>query len=173
MPTVRTDVVRLNNQPATLIGDDVSVGQPAPEFTSAAFDWSPVDPIAESRGKVAILLAVPSLDTRVCDMETRRFNQEAAALDEDIIIWTISTDAPHTQRRWCGAAGVDRVRVVSDVLDTEFGVKYGLLIQERRFLRRAVFVVDRQGVLSYVAYMAHNGLEPDYDQVLAAAKAAL
>ena len=173
MTTIRTDVVKLGDVFGTLIGDDVVVGQPAPEFTAAAFDWSPVNPIAESRGKVAILLAVPSLDTRVCDMETRRFNQEAAALSDDITIWTISTDAPHTQKRWCGAAGVERVRVVSDVLATEFGQKYGLLIKERRFLRRAVFVVNRDGVLTYVAYMLHNGLEPDYDEVITAAKAAL
>ena len=173
MTAIRTDVVKLGDVFGTLIGDDVAVGQPAPEFTSSAADWSPVNPIAESRGKVAILSAVPSLDTSVCDRETRRFNQEAAALGEDIIIWTISTDFPMAQKRWCGAAGVDRVRVVSDVLETEFGEKYGLLIKERRFLRRAVFVVNRDGVLIYVAYMRHNGLEPDYDEVIAAARAAL
>ncbi|MEZ4768379.1 MAG: thiol peroxidase [Caldilineales bacterium] len=173
MPTIRTDVVKLFDQPATLIGDDVVVGQQAPEFTASAFDWSPVNPVAESRGKVAILSAVPALDTRVCDIETRRFNQEAASLSEDILIWTISTDPPPTQKRWCGAAGIDRVRVVSDVLETEFGEKYGLLIKERRFLRRAVFVVNRDGVLTYVAYMAHNGLEPDYDEVIQAARDAL
>ena len=116
---------------------------------------------------------MPALDTRVCDIETRRFNQEAAGLSEDILIWTISTDPPPTQKRWCGAAGIDRVRVVSDVLETEFGEKYGLLIKERRNLRRAVFVVNREGVLTYVAYMVHNGMEPDYDEVIAAARAAL
>ena len=173
MPAIRTDVVKLGDVFGTLIGDDVAVGQIAPEFTSSAADWSPVNPIAASRGKVAILSAVPSLDTSVCDRETRRFNQEAAALSEDIIIWTISTDLPPTQKRWCGAAGVERVKVVSDALNAEFGERYGLLIKERRFLRRAVFVVNREGVLTYVAYMLHNGLEPDYDQVIAAAKAAL
>ena len=173
MTTIRTDVVKLYDTYATLIGDDVVVGQPAPEFTVSAFDWSLVNPIAESRGKVAILSAVPALDTRVCDIETRRFNQEAAGLSEDILIWTISTDPPPTQKRWCGAAGIDRVRVVSDVVDTEFGEKYGLLIKERRLLRRAVFVVNRAGVLTYVAYMRHNGLEPDYDEVVQAAKDAL
>ena len=106
MTTIRTDVVKLYDTYATLIGDDVVVGQPAPEFTVSAFDWSLVNPIAESRGKVAILSAVPALDTRVCDIETRRFNQEAAGLSEDILIWTISTDPPPTQKRWCGAAGI-------------------------------------------------------------------
>jgi thiol peroxidase len=173
MTTIRTDVVKLGDVFGTLIGDDVAVGQIAPEFTSLAANWSPVNPITESRGKVAILSAVPALDTSVCDRETRRFNQEAAGLSEDIIIWTISTDLPPTQKRWCGAAGVDRVQVVSDAANAEFGEKYGLLIQERRILRRAVFVVNRDGVLTYVAYMRHNGLEPDYDEVIAAAKAAL
>ena len=173
MTTIRTDVVKLGDTFATLIGDDVTVGQPAPEFTASAFDWSPVNPIAESRGKVAILSAVPSLDTSICDRETRRFNQEAAALDDDIIIWTISTDFPMAQKRWCGAAGIERVKVVSDVLEAEFGQKYGLLVKERRTLRRSVFVVGRDGILSYVAYMRHNGMEPDYDEVIAAAKAAL
>ena len=173
MTAIRTDVVKLGDVFGTLIGDDVTVGQLAPEFTSSASDWSPVNPIAESRGKVAILSSVPALDTRVCDLETRRFNQEAAGLSDDIIIWTISTDPPPTQKRWCGAAGVDRVKVVSDVVNAEFGEKYGLLIKERRILRRAVFVVNRDGVLTYVAYMRHNGLEPDYDDVIAAAKAVL
>jgi len=171
--SIRTDVVKLGDVFGSLIGDDVTVGQWAPEFTSSAPDWSPVNPIAESRGKVAILSSVPALDTGVCDRETRRFNQEAAGLSEDIIIWTISTDLPPTQKRWCGAAGIDRVKVVSDTVNAEFGEKYGLLIKERRILRRAVFVVDREGVLTYVAYMRHNGLEPDYDEVIAAAQSAL
>ncbi len=173
MTSIRTDVVKLGDVFGSLIGDDVTVGQWAPEFTSSAPDWSPVNPIAESRGKVAILSSVPALDTGVCDRETRRFNQEAAGLSEDIIIWTISTDLPPTQKRWCGAAGIDRVKVVSDTVNAEFGEKYGLLIKERRILRRAVFVVDREGVLTYVAYMRHNGLEPDYDEVIAAAQSAL
>ncbi len=101
MTAIRTDVVKLGDVFGTLIGDDVTVGQLAPEFTSSASDWSPVNPIAELRGKVAILSSVPALDTRVCDLETRRFNQEAAGLSDDIIIWTISTDPP--PRRSAGA----------------------------------------------------------------------
>mgnify|MGYP001558052139 FL=1 len=120
-----------------------------------------------------ILSAVPSLDTDVCTRETRRFNEEAAKLGEDIIIYTISTDFPMAQKRWCGAAGVDKVKVVSDVLETEFGWKYGLLIKERRFLRRAVFIVGREGKLTYVNYLPVLGNEPDYEEVIAAAKQAL
>ncbi len=173
MPTVRTDFFKLGDKFATVIGDDVKVGDPAPEFTAAGLDWKPVNPLAESKGKVIILSAVPSLDTEVCDRETRRFNKEAAKLSDDIVIYTISTDFPFAQKRWCGAAGIDKVKVVSDVLEAEMGEKYGLLVKERRYLRRAVFVVDRNGNLSYVAYMKHNGLEPDYDELIEAAKAAL
>ncbi|MEJ5225272.1 MAG: thiol peroxidase [Anaerolineales bacterium] len=173
MPTERNDFFKLGDKFVTIIGDDVSVGQPAPEFTVSAQNWAPVNPIAESRGKVIILSAVPSLDTEVCDRETRRFNEEASKLSDDIIIYTISTDFPMAQKRWCGATGVDKVVVVSDVLNTEFGEKYGLLIRERRYLRRAVFIVGRDGRLTYVNYLPALGNEPDYDEVIAAAKAAL
>ena len=173
MPTVRNDFFKVGGKFVNVIGDDVKVGQQAPEFTSAVQDWASVNPVAESKGKVAILSAVPSLDTETCDRETRRFNEEAARLSDEILIWTISTDFPFAQKRWCGAAGVDKVRVVSDVLEAEMGVKYGLLVRERRYLRRAVFVVDRTGRLTYVAYMEHNGLEPNYDEVIEAAKKAL
>ena len=173
MPTVRTDFFKLGDKFATVIGDDVQLGDSAPEFTAIAQDWTPVNPIVESKGKVIILSAVPALDTAVCDRETRRFNEEAAKLSEDVVLYTISTDPPPTQKRWCGAAGIDRVKVVSDVLGTEMGEKYGLLVRDRRNLRRAVFVVDRLGTITYAAYMQHNGLEPDYEEVIAAAKAAL
>jgi thiol peroxidase len=122
---------------------------------------------------VVILSAVPSLDTEVCDRETRRFNEEAAKLGEDIVIYTISTDFPMAQKRWCGAAGVERVKVVSDVIDTDFGLKYGVLIKERRYLRRSVFVVGRDGKLTYVNYLPTLGQEPDYEQVIQAARKAL
>lgn len=173
MPTERTDVIKLGENFATVIGDDVQVGQPAPHFTVTASGWPKIQPLVESQGKVIILSAVPSLDTDVCDRETRRFNAEAAALGEDIVIYTLSTDTPMAQKRWCGAAGVERVKVVSDVLEAEFAVRYGLLIKERRYMRRAVFVVNRAGVLTYVAYMPTLGQEPDYAEVLAAARAAL
>lgn len=173
MTTERNDFFKVGDKFVTVIGDDVKVGEMAPEFTSAAQDWSPINPLAESKGKVVILSAVPSLDTDVCDRETRRFNQEAAKLSDDIVIYTISTDFPYAQKRWCGAAGVDKVKVVSDVLEAEMGIKYGLLVKERRYLRRAVFIVDRIGRLTYVAYMPNNGTEPDYAEVIEAAKKAL
>ena len=161
MTTVRTDVFKLGEKFATLFGDEVAVGQVAPEFTSAVPGWASVNPLQESKGKVIILSAVPSLDTDVCDRETRRFNEEAAKLSDDIVIYTISTDFPMAQKRWCGAAGVDKVKVVSDVLDAEFGLKYGILIKERRYLRRSVFIVGRDGKLTYVKYMPVNSEEPN------------
>ncbi|NOT04282.1 MAG: thiol peroxidase [Anaerolineales bacterium] len=173
MTTVRTDVIKLGENFATLLGDDVRVGQDAPEFTSVVPGWKPVNPIQESKGKVIILSAVPSLDTDVCDRETRRFNEEAAKLGDDIIIYTISTDFPMAQKRWCGAAGVDKVKVVSDVLETDFGLKYGLVIKERRYLRRSVFIVGRDGKLTYVNYLPVLSQEPNYEEVINAAKEAL
>ena len=170
MPTVRNDFFKLGDNFATILGDDVKVGDMAPEFTSVIPGWKPVKPLEESKGKVIILSAVPSIDTETCDRETRRFNEEASQLGDDIIIYTVSTDFPFAQKRWCGAAGVERVKLVSDVLEAEFGLKYGLLIKERRFFRRAVFIVDREGKLIYVNYLPVLGQEPDYDEVIAEAR---
>ncbi|HQV95797.1 MAG TPA: thiol peroxidase [Anaerolineales bacterium] len=173
MVTVRSDVFKIGDTFATLLGDEVNVGDTAPAFTSVVPGWGRVNPLEESKGKVIILSAVPSLDTDVCDRETRRFNEEAAKLSEDIIIYTISCDFPMAQKRWCGAAGVDKVKVVSDVVDAEFGVKYGALIKERRYFRRSVFIVGRDGKLTYVKYLPVLGEEPNYDEVIQAAKQAL
>lgn len=173
MPTVRNDFFKLGDKYATIIGDDVKVGDMAPEFTSVVTGWGTVNPLQESKGKVIILSAVPSIDTEVCDIETRRFNEEAANLSDDIVIYTISTDFPFAQKRWCGATGVDRVKLVSDVINAEFGEKYGVLIQDRRYFRRSVFIVGRDGKLVYVNYLPVLGQQPDYGEVIAAAKAAL
>ena len=173
MTTVRSDFFKLGDKFVTIIGDDVKVGDVAPEFTSVVPGWGTVNPLQESRGKVVILSAVPSLDTDVCDRETRRFNEEASKLSDDIIIYTISTDFPMAQKRWCSASGVDKVKVVSDVVNAEFGEKYGVLIKDRRYFRRSVFIVGRDGKLTYVKYLPTLGEEPNYDEVIAAAKEAL
>ncbi len=173
MPTVRNDFFKLGDNFATIIGDDVKVGDMAPEFTSVVTGWGTVNPLQESKGKVIILCAVPSIDTETCDIETRRFNQEASNLDENIVLYTISTDFPFAQKRWCAAAGVDKIKLVSDVIYAEFGEKYGVLIKERRYFRRAVFIVGRDGKLTYVKYMPVLGQQPDYDEVIAEAKKAL
>jgi thiol peroxidase len=156
-----------------LAGAEVRTGQKAPEFSGTAQDWSRVQALTSSKGMVRVLAAVPSLETSVCDRETRRFNVEAANLSTDVRIFVVSTDLPYTQKRWCGAAGVDRVTTLSDHMEAEFGMKYGCLIRERRILSRAVFVVGRDDKVVYAAYMAALGDEPDYDAVLAAVRSAL
>ena len=173
MSTERFGLIKVGGKDATVIGDDLKVGGKAPDFTVQALDWTAKRGLADTEGKVRIIAAVPSLETDVCDRETRRFNQEAASLSKDIVIEVISTDLPYTQKRWCGAAGVDQVMTLSDHMTADFGEKYGVLIKERRTLRRAVFVVGKDNKLVYVAYMPALGDEPNYPEVLEAARKAL
>lgn len=173
MTTERFGIIKFRGNEVTVIGPDLLPGQTAPEFTVQGLDWAMFNGLADTPGKVRIIAAVPSLDTEVCDRETRRFNQEAAALSKDIAILVISTDLPFAQKRWCGAAGVDQVTVLSDHLTGEFGMRYGVLIKETRILRRAVFVVNRANKITYAAYMPSLGDEPNYAEVLAAAEGLL
>jgi thiol peroxidase len=173
MTVERFGIVKFRGQPVTVIGPDLKPGDMAPEFLVQTLDWAPFNGLANTSGKVRIITALASLDTDVCDRETRRFNTEAAALGGDIVILSISADLPFAQKRWCGAEGVDQVTVLSDHMGTDFGLKYGCLIKEARILRRAVFVVDRSGKITYAAYMPAIGDEPNYAEVLAAAKAAI
>lgn len=169
----RTGLLQVGGNDVTIVGPDVKVGDVAPEFNAHSQNWDRVDILKSTSGKVRIIAAVPSLETDVCDKETRRFNEEASSLSEDIVIVTISADLPFTQKRWCGAAGIDRLLVVSDHYDANFGEKYGSLIKERRVLRRAVFVIDKFDKVVYVDYMEALGDEPNYQQVLEAARNAL
>lgn len=169
----RQGLIKFKGQDVTVVGSDLKVGDSAPEFSVQTYDWAPFSGLSDTQGKVRIIAAVPSLDTEVCDRETRRFNQEAAALGEGIAILVISMDLPYAQKRWCGAAGIDQVVVLSDHHSADFGAKYGCLIKEVRILRRAVFIVDRSGKVTYAAYMPVLGEEPDYVAVLAAVRAAL
>jgi len=113
------------------------------------------------------------LSTSVCDRETRRFNQEATNLDERIVILTVSMDLPYTLKNWCAAAGIDRVITLSDHKNTDFGVKYGVLIKEFRVFRRAIFVINQNDIIVYSAYLPTIGDEPNYAEVLDAARQAL
>ena len=169
----RFGIIKFRGREVSVLGPDLKPGDAAPEFSVQTLDWDQFNGLGDTQGKVRIIAAVPSLDTEVCDRETRRFNQEAAALSKDIIILVISTDLPYAQKRWCGAAGVDQVTVLSDHMSVDFGLKYGCLIKEARVMRRAVFVVDVSGKITYVAYMPALGEEPNYAEVLVAAKAAL
>ena len=173
MATERFGLIKVGGKDATVIGDDLKVGSKAPDFNVHDKDWTVKRGLADTAGKVRIIAAVPSLDTEVCDRETRRFNVEAASMSKDIVIEVISTDLPYTQKRWCGAAGVDQVMTLSDHMTGKFGEDYGVLIKERRILRRAVFVVGKDNKLVYVAYMPALGDEPNYAEVMVAAKKAL
>jgi thioredoxin-dependent peroxiredoxin len=165
----RKGAITLRGNPLTLAGKEVNVGDKAPDVELLDNDLKPVR-ISGYKGKVVVVSAVPSLDTPTCDMETRRFNTEAAKLGDDIVILTVSTDLPFAQKRWCGAAGVDKVKTVSDHREAAFGQAYGVLIKELRLLARSIFVVDRNGVVQYVQHVKEISQEPDYGAVIAAAK---
>lgn len=169
----RTGLIQFAGKDAPILGADIEIGQTAPEFSAHTLTWETQSMLASTGGKVRIIASVPSLETSVCDRETRRFNQEAANLSQDIAVIVISTDLPMTQKRWCGAAGIEQVQVVSDHFNTEFGLNYGCLMKNQRILRRAVFVINRTDQVVYAAYMPALGVEPDYEAVLAAAQAAL
>jgi thiol peroxidase len=169
----RKGIFKLAGNDVTIIGPDIQVGQSAPEFTAQTQDWSLFKALENTKGKVRIIGSLPSLSTSVCDRETRRFNQEATELSDNIVIIVLSMDTPFTLKNWCAAAGIDKVITLSDHLTGEFGEKYGVLIKEHRVFRRAIFVVDASDKIIYAAYMPVLGEEPVYADVFEAAKAAL
>jgi thiol peroxidase len=163
--TERTGIITMKGNPLTLVGKELKVGEPAPDFEVLGNDLAPVK-FSSFRGKICVISSVPSLDTPVCDMETRRFNEEAGKLGTDVVILTISMDLPFAQKRWCGAAGVDKVITLSDHREASFGTAYGVLIKELRLLARTVFVVDGEGVIRNIQAVKEQTEEPDYDAVL-------
>jgi thioredoxin-dependent peroxiredoxin len=173
MSVFRKGIFQFRGEDVTVVGVDIKAGDQAPEFVVENMDWQTVKGLESTRGKVRIIGSLPSLSTSVCDRETRRFNQEASDLGNDIIIMMLSMDLPYTLKNWCGAAGVDRVVTLSDHQSADFGEKFGVLLQEKRIFRRAIFVVDRKGKVVYADYMPSIGDEPKYEQVLAAARDAL
>jgi len=162
-------VVTMEGKPLTLLGKEIKVGEPAPDFEALANDLSPVK-LSSFHGKVCIISSVPSLDTPVCDTMTRRFNEEAVALGDDVVVLTISMDLPFAQKRWCGAAGVKNVQTLSDHRDASFGNAFGVLIKELRLLARAVFVIDKDGIVRYIQIVNELTNEPDYEAVLETVK---
>jgi thiol peroxidase len=165
----RTGLITMRGNPLTLVGNEIKIGERAPDFTVLDNNLSPVR-LSSFHNKIFILSSVPSLDTPVCDIETRKFNEEADRLGPDVVILTISMDLPFAQKRWCAASGVDKVQTLSDHRDASFGIAYGVLIKELRLLARAVFLVDRQGILQYSQLVQEISKEPDYEVVLAALK---
>jgi thiol peroxidase len=165
----RAGAVTMRGNPLTLLGDEVTVGQAAPDFTVLDNDLAPVS-FSSYRGKTCIVASVPSLDTPVCSVETRKFNEEAAGLGADTAVLTISMDLPFAQKRWCAAEGIEAVQTLSDHRDASFGTSYGVLIKELRLLARAIFVVDREGTIRYIQLVKEIAEEPDYEAVLSAVK---
>lgn len=163
--------VTFQGNPLTLTGDQPTVGQAAPDFEVLDNDLSGVK-LSAFRGKVCVICTVPSLDTPVCDTEVRKFNEEATSLGDNVAVLVISMDLPFAQQRWCGAAGVENVKILSDHNQADFGNTYGLLIKELRLLARAVFVVDKEGVIRYIEIIEELTNEPDYQAALKAAKEA-
>jgi thioredoxin-dependent peroxiredoxin len=165
----RTGIVTMRGNPLTLAGNQVKVGDAAPDFVVIDNNLAPVR-FASYRAKTCIISSVPSLDTPVCDTETRKFNEEASRLGPQISMLTISMDLPFAQKRWCGAAGVEKVQTLSDHRDASFGTAYGVLIKELRLLARAVFLVDQKGILRYVQLVKEVTTEPDYQAIWDALK---
>jgi len=171
MAEERKGAVTMRGNPMTLVGPEIKPGQKAPAFTLVGKGLQPAS-LDQFKGKVKIISTVPSLDTPVCDAETRRFNEEAAKLPGDVQILTVSMDLPFAQARWCGAAGVDKVTTLSDYRSAEFGQKYGALIKELHLLARAVFVVDKNDNVTYAEYVPEVANHPNYEAALEAARKA-
>ena len=172
MPQERPGAVTFLGNPLTAEGPELKAGDKAPGFSVLSNDLKPVT-LADTAGKIRLLSVVPSLDTPVCDMQTRRFNQEASSLGDHVVILTLSMDLPFAQKRWCGATGVDRVQTLSDYFEASFGLAYGTLIKELRLLSRAIFIVDASDTIRYVEYVKEISSHPNYDAALAAARGAL
>lgn len=152
-----------------LIGNEVSVGEKAPEFMAIKQDLSLYN-LREDLGKVLIISVVPSVDTSVCEYQTTHFNEEVTKLHSDVKVLTVSVDLPFAQKRFCEGHGIDRVDIVSDYRDRDFGMKYGFVIEELKLLSRGIVILDREGVIQYVEYVPEVSNPVDFDSALAKVK---
>jgi thiol peroxidase len=162
--------ITFKQNPVTLPGREVKVGDQAPGFTVLANDLSPVT-LEDSTGKIRLISVVPSLDTGVCSLQTKRFEQEAASFGDDVEVLTISADLPFAQRRWVEENGTEGITTLSDHRDLSFGEAYGLTMQEFRLLARSIFVIDKNGRVAYVEYVPEGTDHPNYDKAIEAVKA--
>ena len=170
----KANAITFKGSGLTLVGNQVTVGQKAPDFTAVADDMSAATfSTYRGQGKVVIISSVPSLDTPVCDTQTRRFNEESAKLGDDVTVLTISVDLPMAQKRWCGAVSATNITTLSDYKDHQFGQAYGLYIKELGLLARAVLVVDKTGSITHYDLVSEVTHEPDYAAAISAAKVAL
>ncbi len=169
----RVGAVTLKGTPLTVLGTPVQVGEQAPEVTLATGMTASARLLADSAGKIRLVSVVPSIDTGICDAQTRRMNEEAARLGEQVVVLTVSADLPMAQSRWCGAAGVERVRMLSDHKEMAFGQAYGTWVKELRLNQRAIFIIDAQNTVRYAEYVPEIAQHPDYDGALRALQALL
>lgn len=161
----RKGIVTIKGNPLTLVGNEVKVGEKAPEFTVLDAELKEVG-LKDFSGKIKLISVTPSLDTPVCDMQARRFNQEAAKLPESVVVLNISMDLPFAISRFCANAGIERVKAYSDHRDASFGNAYGVLIKELRLLARSIFIIDKDDAIKYIQIVPEVTDNPDYDKAL-------
>lgn len=161
----RTNIVKFKGNPLTLVGLELKAGDKSPDFTVLDGELKEVR-LNNFEGKVKVISVTPSLDTPVCDMQARRFNEEAAKLPEDVVVINISMDLPFAISRFCTTAGVDKVKAYSDHRDASFGNAYGVLIKELRLLARSIFVINKDNIIKYVEIVPEITEQPKYDRVL-------
>jgi thiol peroxidase len=171
MAEERQGAVTMRGNPMTLVGPEIKVGDTAPGFALVGAGLKAVSS-NDFKGKVKIIATIPSVDTPVCDAETRRFNEEASKLPGDVQVLVVSLDLPFAQARWCGAAGVDKVTTLSDYRGAKTGEAFGTLIKELHLLARAVFVVDKNDKVTYAEYVKEVANQPNFEAVLEAARKA-
>ncbi len=169
MAIVRKGEHTFKGKPLTLVGPRLQPGDKLPDFTLLDQSFGPVR-LADTPPKVRIFSVVPSLDTPVCDLQAKRFNEEAGKFGDKVAVYTVSVDTPFAQGRWCGAAGAKNMTVLSDVYDRSFGDCFGVHIEEMGLLARSVFIFDQDGILRYVEYVPEFTNLPDYDRALEAAR---
>ncbi|TFG58981.1 MAG: thiol peroxidase [Spirochaetales bacterium] len=160
---------KVGGKQVTLLGPRLTTGTKAPDFTLLDNSLNPKS-LKDFAGKKLLISVALSLDTSVCDAQARRFNEAASAFGSDVAVLTVTMDLPYTQKRWCGAAGVERVITLSDHRDASFGKAYGILMEELRLLNRSIFIVDTAGIIRYIEILQENGNQPDYDKALSALK---
>jgi len=165
----QTGVVTLRGTPMTLVGAPLIEKTAPSDVELVSNDITPVR-ISDYKGNVCLISSVPSLDTPICDIQTRRFNQDVVKINKNVRVLTISVDLPFAQKRWCGLSGLDNVITLSDHRETAFGIAYGVLMKEVRLLARAIFILDASGILQYQQINSEIGTEPDYDSALSALK---
>ncbi len=165
----RFGAVTLKGTPLTLLGKPVQVGDAAPDADLTTNDWTTVR-LSDYASRVRLINVVFSLDTSICDTQTRKFNEEASRLGQDVVVLTISADLPFAQKRWCGASGLENVITLSDHKTMAFSNAYGVHVKERRTTSRAVFIIDKGGIVRYAEYVPEIGSQPNYDAALAALK---